>query len=178
MKILNKIKFKTEFKKIAITIVIASTSLLIIGCQANNNTKQKMPAFQTVDLQKTTWSDKKFSGKVGVVHFWATSCTSCIEEMPELIKGYQYLSKKYPNQFAMLAINMPYDPPAQVFSYQKITQLPFAMSLDLSGDLSKNFAAQATPTTIIFNQAGQRVKTIVGPMTADELVKMVEDIKI
>ena len=63
--------------------------------------------FVLLDGSKQTTAD--FKGKVTLVNFWATSCTTCVAEMPEIVATHQ----KFQGQgFETLAVAMSYDPPS------------------------------------------------------------------
>ena len=55
-----------------------------------------------------------FKGKVTLVNFWATSCTTCVAEMPKIISTYDKYKAK---GFDTVAVAMSYDPPAYVVNY-------------------------------------------------------------
>src|SRR6188768_1912483 len=53
-------------------------------------------------------------GRVVLVNFWATSCATCVAEMPEIVALYE----KYRHQgFDTLAVAMHYDPPSYVVNF-------------------------------------------------------------
>ncbi|MBL0718861.1 TlpA family protein disulfide reductase [Piscinibacter sp. Jin2] len=111
-------------------------------------------------------------GKVVLVNFWATSCASCVKEMPDLAATYgKYAARGYDT----VAVAMAYDPPAYVLSFAKSRALPFKVALDHDGELAKRFGdIQLTPTSVLIDRQGRIVKTYVGPPNFDELNKLVE----
>lgn len=99
-------------------------------------------------------------GKVLVVNFWATSCTTCVKEMPDLAATYQALA---PKGLDMLAVAMEYDPPAYVSQFVKTRALPFRVAIDHNGELARTLGpVQLTPTTFVINKKGQVVKQYIG----------------
>jgi len=85
--------------------------------------------FTTLDGQKINMQDLR--GKTVLVNFWATDCPGCIKEMPDLIQTYQQYKDK---NLVVIAVAMPYDPPAQVLNYSKEKALPFAVMYDGYGN--------------------------------------------
>src|SRR4051794_26617302 len=81
--------------------------------------------FLMLDGSKRTTADLK--GQVTLVNFWATSCTTCVAEMPQIIATYdKYRSKG----FNTVAVAMSYDPPSYVVHYTQTRKLPLAVALD------------------------------------------------
>ena len=98
--------------------------------------------------QKTT---AQMRGKVTLVNFWATSCTTCVAEMPEIINTYE----KYK---------------AQGFG-----KLPFQVAIDNTGANAKAWGdVKLTPSTFIVNKRGEIVKTYVGAPNFTELHQLIE----
>ena len=105
-------------------------------------------------------SAQAWTGKVMLVNFWATSCTTCVKEMPNVIATHQ----KYKDKgFDTLAVAMSYDPPAYVANYAETRQLPFGVAMDSTGEIARSFGkVQLTPTTFLINKRGEIVKRFVG----------------
>lgn len=62
---------------------------------------EKMPEFSTIDLQGNVVTNDVFSqADLTVVNFWATYCSPCIGELPELGEW----AKEMPDQVQMLGI--------------------------------------------------------------------------
>ena len=114
--------------------------------------------FILLDGSKQTTADMK--GKVTLVNFWATSCVTCVAEMPKMVSTYN----KYKAQgYDTLAVAMRYDPPSYVVNYVQTRQLPFKVAIDNTGANAKAWGdVQLTPTTFLVNKRGQIVKQFVG----------------
>lgn len=114
--------------------------------------------FTELDGQARRLADLK--GKVVVLNFWATSCTTCVKEMPRLIETHQRFRQQ---GLETLAVAMSYDPPAYVMQFAQTRQLPFRVAMDHDGALAKAFGdVQLTPTTLVIDRKGQIVKRYVG----------------
>lgn len=126
--------------------------------------------FVLLDGSQKTTNDLK--GKVTLVNFWATSCVTCVGEMPEVINTYN----KYKDKgFDTLAIAMSYDPPSYVVNFVESRKLPFKVALDNTGQVAKAWGdVQLTPSTFIVNKRGEIVKSYVGAPNFEELHKLIE----
>ena len=111
-------------------------------------------------------------GNVVLVNFWATSCTTCVKEMPELVATHQ----KYQTRgYETLSVAMSYDPVAYVNNFAQSRQLPFRVTHDASGDIARQFGkVQITPTTFVLNKRGEIVKRYVGEPDFQQLHALVE----
>lgn len=105
-------------------------------------------------------TSKSLRGKVVMVNFWATSCETCVKEMPQMVETYN----KYKGQgLEYIAVAMSYDPPNYVLNYAQTRNLPFKVALDVQGDLAKSFGeVKLTPTTFVIDKDGNIIKRYVG----------------
>ncbi|MBL0423304.1 TlpA family protein disulfide reductase [Ramlibacter sp. AW1] len=132
------------------------------------------PASRFVLLDGSSQTTSDLKGKVTLVNFWATSCTTCVAEMPELVHTY----RKYQQRgFDTVAVAMSYDPPAYVVNFAQSRQLPFKVAIDNTGAVAKAWGdVQLTPTTYLVNKRGEIVKRYVGAPNFDELHKLIEQL--
>ncbi len=125
------------------------------------------PASKFVLLDGSSQSTEDFKGKVFLVNFWATSCTSCVAEMPKLIATYE----KFKTQgFDTVAVAMQYDPPSYVVNFAETRKLPFKVAIDNTGAVAKAWGeVKLTPTSYLVNRRGEIVKRYVGEPDFAEL---------
>ncbi|HJV53489.1 MAG TPA: TlpA disulfide reductase family protein [Noviherbaspirillum sp.] len=111
-------------------------------------------------------------GKVVMVNFWATSCTTCVHEMPQMVQTYN----KYKDKgLDFVAVAMSYDPPNYVLNYAQSRNLPFKVALDSKGDLAQSFGdVKLTPTTYVIDKQGNIIKRYVGEPEFTELHRLLE----
>lgn len=111
-------------------------------------------------------------GKVVMVNFWATSCTTCVHEMPQMVETYN----KYKDKgLEFVAVAMSYDPPNYVLNYAETRKLPFKVALDAQGDVAKSFGeVKLTPTTFVIDKNGNVIKRYVGEPEFGELHRLLE----
>lgn len=124
------------------------------------STQDAAPESRFVLIDGSTLHSADLKGKVTLVNFWATTCVSCVKEMPSLVNTYQ----KYKDQgFETVAVAMSYDPPDWVVNFASSRQLPFKVALDNTGELARNWGdVKLTPTTYVVDKRGHIVKRYVG----------------
>ncbi len=126
--------------------------------------------FVLLDGSKKTTADMK--GRVTLVNFWATSCVTCVAEMPQLVSTY---NKFKANGYDTVAVAMSYDPPSYVVNFAETRKLPFKVAIDNTGAVAKAWGeVQLTPTTYIVNKRGEIVKRYVGAPDFPELHRLIE----
>jgi peroxiredoxin len=129
------------------------------------------------DVTFTSLAGEKISmqslrGKVVMVNFWATSCATCIKEMPDMVQTYN----KYKDRgLEFIAVAMSYDPPNYVQNYARTRNLPFKVALDTQGEVAKSFDdVKLTPTTYVIDRSGNVIKRYVGEPDFAALHRLLE----
>lgn len=126
--------------------------------------------FVTITGQQIDMADLR--GKIVMVNFWATTCSGCIAEMPQLIETYNRYHKQ---GFELVAVAMSYDPPSHVANYAKKNALPFPVALDLQGELASAFNdVKLTPTAFVIDKNGRIVRNVVGELDFKALHAMLD----
>jgi peroxiredoxin len=138
------------------------------------NSAQPVPdvAYTLLDGKAGRTGDLK--GQVTLVNFWATSCTTCMHEMPQIVATHE----KYRDKgFRTLAVAMSYDPPEYVSNYAASRKLPFDVTFDANGSIAKGFGdVRLTPTTYVINKRGEIVKRYVGEPDFQQLHALLEQL--
>ena len=125
----------------------------------------------SIDGQKISSQDLR--GKVVMVNFWATSCATCVKEMPQMVDTYNKFRKQ---GLEFVAVAMSYDPPNYVLNYAETRKLPFKVALDSGGDLAKQFGDVAmTPTTFVIGKDGKILKRYLGEPDFPALHKLLAE---
>lgn len=156
---------KTSSKFIVLVAIVAVIAL-IFGYQALN-AKPAAPKLDFTNIQGKTIDQQSLQGKVYMVNFWATSCATCIKEMPQMIASYE---KFRAQGLEFFAVAMSYDPPNYVLNFTETRQLPFQVVLDHQGKIAQAFGdVKLTPTTFVIDKQGKIIKRYVGEPSFDEL---------
>ena len=131
-----------------------------------------LPSFKVSEISGKVLSQEDLRGKVSIINFWATSCTTCVKEMPQMIETY---NKYKTDQLEFIAIAMSYDPPMYVVNFAETRKLPFIVAMDSDGSAAKSFGKiQLTPTTLVINKQGKIIKRYVGEPDWSEFHQVIE----
>lgn len=116
-------------------------------------------ALHTIDGREIQLSSLR--GAPVLITFWATSCASCVQEMPHLIRLYRELR---PRGLEIIAVAMSYDPPDRVIRMAKARRLPYPVALDPQARLAQAFGGvRVTPTSFLIAPDGRIVRQQAGP---------------
>ena len=100
-------------------------------------------------------------GKLVLVHFWATWCPPCREELPSLAKLNGQMAGK---PFRLLAISVDKDGNEAVQKLFGQLGVTLPVLLDPSSTVARQYGITGVPETFIVSPAGVILKKIVGPM--------------
>jgi peroxiredoxin len=111
-------------------------------------------------------------GKVVLVNFWATSCEPCVRELPEIVQTWKRFGAE---GFEVVAVAMSYDPPNRVVEFSEKLALPLKISLDLNGEIEKQFGGlKFVPTSFVIDRRGNIVRRIDGEIQFGPLHSLLE----
>ena len=154
--------------------LLAGAAALVIAAVAyfTLSARQAAPSVTFIGLDGQKFTSESLKGRVVMVNFWATSCVTCIKEMPQMTETYN----KYKSQgLEFVAVAMSYDPPNYVLNYAETRKLPFKVALDPQGELAKSFGdVKLTPTTYVIDKEGNIIKRYVGEPEFPQLHKLLE----
>jgi peroxiredoxin len=158
---------------IVVTGLAAAWALAMLdGCSE----RPQAPTFSYTLLDGKKADSSSFRGKVVLINFWATSCTTCVHEMPQIAATQQMYAGK---GFETLAVAMSYDAPAYVSNFAESRHLPFGVAIDNTGEIASRFGdVRVTPTTLLIDKHGAIVKRYVGEPDFDALHKLIDQLLI
>lgn len=145
--------------KTKLIVAVAAFALLAAAAAAflQRSTAPEV-SFATLSGEKLVTSDLR--GKVVLVNFWATSCVTCVKEMPRMVETYKRFA---PRGYEMIAVAMSYDHPNQVAEFAKSRNLPFKVAVDGTGEIARGFGdIRVTPTTFLIDKQGRILKQYLG----------------
>jgi peroxiredoxin len=120
----------------------------------------QVPAVSYTLLDGRKSSTEALRGKVVLINFWATTCSICVAEMPQIVRTHDKFKAR---GYETLAVAMRHDAPANVVRFAESRQLPFGVAIDNTGEIAEHFGnVQITPTTFLVNKRGNVVRHFVG----------------
>lgn len=154
-------------KSIVFFILIAAAALLLLVLVPKGSRGPRIigqgdraPEFTltTLDGKRASLSD--FRNKVVMVHFWATWCPPCVEEMPTIEKLYRDFPDK---DLEILAVSVDEGGPEAVRSFLKTNKLALPVLLDPGAAVSKSYGTYKFPETYILDRSGIVRYKVIGP---------------
>ena len=161
-------------KRFPSIIALLALISLTIAAGAILQHRPPAPTFSLVTLSGERINKAALTGKVTLINFWATTCSTCLAEMPALVKTYQRFS---PKGYETVAIAMSTDDEPKIRAYLRRTPLPFKIGLDADGALAKQFDDTfATPTSFLIDRKGRVVQKYIGRPDFDALNVLIEEL--
>ncbi len=133
-------------------LIISFLLIGLISCQPEKDTF--ISKIKLADLKGETLDKEQFKNKIVILNLWATWCTPCIREMPDLVK----MQNELPDDFVLLL--------ASDESLEKIQQFterrPFDLTFTQIQTSVESLGVYSLPTTFIIGKDGQLLETLVG----------------
>ena len=152
---------------IAALLVTGAAAVWLVPWQG-----QQAPNVAMTTLDGETFELAELKGQPTVVTFWATTCTSCVAEIPHLKDLYEEFR---PRGFEIVAVAMEYDPADQVRTMVSEKDMEYPVVLDEGGRLAEAFGnVRLTPTTFVLGPDGTIVQRRQGLLDMDRLSRDLE----
>lgn len=152
--------------------IIAIAALIGAGAWFMFTPKPSAPAvtFETLDGQKIAMN--ALEGKAVLVKFWATSCVTCVQQMPDTESYYEAY---HPQGLEVIAVAMSYDPIEYVKQFTVSRELPFTVATDTDGSVAKGFGdVKLTPIAFVIDRNGKILKRYLGNYDKQDMKKTIE----
>lgn len=157
----------------SITLLLTA-ALLAAGLWLGNTawTSRSAPDEPFVLIDGRKLAPRDLRGGPLLVNFWATSCKTCLEEIPDLIALHEAYAGR---GLTIIGVAMPYDPPQRVVDFTRQRQLPYAIALDLENRLVRAYGdVQLTPTNILIAADGRIVDRHTGRLDLQQTRRQIE----
>ncbi len=141
---------------------------------------QQAPDFVLPGLIDTqTHSLKDLKGKVVLLNIWASWCTSCRDEMEDLM----LLQEQYRSRgFALVAISIDNSPSSAVEFMRRIEMRTkrnpgFLLLYDKDKKVSRDYRQRSMPTSYLIDREGKLVKIYLGSFSKSTLAGLKTEIE-
>jgi thiol-disulfide isomerase/thioredoxin len=129
----------------------------------NQGAKARDFTFESLDGSNVSLSDHE--GSVVLVNLWATWCSPCRAEIPDLEAAYQ----SYKDEgFVILGVNVQ-EPQENVAPFVQEFDMSYPVLLDKDGELMKTYRAQGLPMSFIVDADGVIQVRHMGYLTGEQL---------
>ncbi|MBI4412240.1 MAG: TlpA family protein disulfide reductase [Deltaproteobacteria bacterium] len=153
---------KSLFLLIALLAVIGTWSYFQQGTNGGDYSLvgKEAPDFSLKDEKGNTVRLSGLRGKVVLLHFWATWCPPCVEEIPSLDK----MVKKFdPAKFMLLPVSVDEEGADAIKAFRKRVSFSFSAGLNPKADVADLYGVYRLPESLLIDQNGKVVKRIGGP---------------
>lgn len=130
-------------------------------------TGYRLPTFTLAQYPgNQTISTTDFAGKPVFINFWASWCTYCKLESPDLVQAY----KKYGHQVLFVSIDATaQDSPVDMARFVQHYDITWPVALDTTGQVMQDYSVVGLPTSFFVNRAGVIVDAHAGAISAADL---------
>jgi peroxiredoxin len=155
-------------KGVVLIIVISAVVLLLLLFFSKGGSKgtkiigirDKAPEFSLMSLDGKRINLSDYRGKVVMLHFWATWCPPCVEEVPTIETLYRNTLGK---DFVILAVSVDEGGAASIRSFMQRNKLSFPVLLDPDHAVSGLYGTYKFPETYIIGRNGIVKDKVIGP---------------
>ena len=167
-----------------ILAILVAAALIAAGVFVYTD-KPLAPKVDFTTLKGERIENDALRGKVVLINFWATTCATCIAELPMLIETHNKFTER---GLETVAVAMKYDPEDQVRAFVEKTPLPFKVAVDdatvpdtqndpINGPIAQSFGGvRLTPTTFLIDRRGRIVHKYLGAPDFAALHTLLEEL--
>jgi thiol-disulfide isomerase/thioredoxin len=132
---------------------------------------KQVPALTLRDINGRSFSLADYKGKVVLLNFWATWCTPCRTEIPDLIK----LQRQYRNQgLRIIGITYPPEKLSEVRRFTRALKVNYPVAIGTKATKALFTASETLPSTVVIDRDGVVRDVIEGIMYSDEFDQKVK----
>ena len=149
---------------VILVILWMANPVVAAGPVEANQGQTRAPAFTLKDLDDVPRSLEDYRGKVLLVNFWGSWCTSCIREFPSMERLSRAMD---PGRFALLAVNVR-EGKGTVRRFRSLKDAGMEMLMDSDGAMAGSWGVDVYPTSFIVDAEGIIRKSFIGETDWDD----------
>ena len=127
-----------------------------------SNALRAAPSFVLSDTKNRKTKLQDLMGTVTIVHFWATWCPPCLEEIPKWVKAAEAY-KQRPMKWIAISLDQNWDEALKLFPDSLAASANIISLIDPQLKVSEDFGSFQFPETYILNKKHEIVSKLVGP---------------
>ena len=131
------------------------------GGPSSSGTRKPAPLFELKDFSGKMHRLEEFKGQPMVVHFWASWCPPCLNEISEWIEFTKKLQGK-PIGFVAISLDKSWDDAQKILNDQQLPPNVISL-LDVEGKVADQYGSYQYPETYILNSKHEIFVKLVGP---------------
>ena len=150
----------------------ATGELAILPALAPGN---PAPDFSLESLDGGQVTLAEYRGRHVLINFWATWCTPCRSEMPELVRTYE---EHKDTGFTILGINLTFqDALPEIVAFVEEFKMTFPVLLDETGEVTtQKYRLLGLPMSVFVDRQGAIRRIHIGLMTAGQIREFTAEI--
>lgn len=162
---------------VIVGVLLAAVLGLMAGWLKDSKTTTLTVGQKLEDFTLTTFAGESYrlsdlSGKVILVNFWASWCTSCDEEGAMLEEVWQQVNAS--DEILFMGVDY-VDTEKPALEYLDLNQITYPNGPDLGSRISALFKIKGVPETFLIGKDGSLVAMKIGPfVSADEIRQFLE----
>ena len=128
-------------------ILIAGNAYFYFTEEAN-----QFPEINFTLLDGKSLNSRELTGIPVLLNFWATTCSPCRKEIPDLVNLHSEFSSK---RLKVIGIAMAYDRPDQVIAFRQRYKIPYTLAMDIDSAIANTLDVQAIPLSLLISPRGK-----------------------
>jgi peroxiredoxin len=145
-----------------VVLLVAISSWYCVSCiptklhrALTREANTSAPDFTLEPISQGAVPTRATSGKILVIDFFATWCSPCIAELPELERLRTDLQPNRDVQFVLVGTNSNGDTPERVRAFAQRRHISMPIAFDPDRKAQRAFGLQGFPTIVIIDRAGR-----------------------
>jgi peroxiredoxin len=145
--------------------------LILLLFQVISAQTKTVPNWKLKDISGQQIRLQDYKGKVVLLNFWATWCSPCLAEIPELVKWQHKYSK---SGLQVIGITSPPQTKREIQKFARKLKINYPI-IQGTAELKSYFTASETlPWTIVIDRRGNIVTQIEGILFAEEFAETIQ----